>query len=101
MTRTLTERLATIDQKIRKMAQKFEIIRKENMLLIEENIALKQQMNNIKKNKNLNVDIGLPVTAESTTVEVTKSSVNQAGIRKELDNYIKEVQECIDQLQTL
>lgn len=101
MTRTLTERLATIDQKIRKMAQKFEIIRKENMLLIEENITLKQQMNNIKKNKNLNVDIGLPVTAESTTEEVTKSNVNQAGIRKELDNYIKEVQECIDQLQTL
>lgn len=83
------------------MAQKFEIIRKENMLLIEENIALKQQLNNIKKNKNLNVDIGLPVTAESATEEVTKSSVNQAGIRKELDNYIKEVQECIDQLQTL
>ena len=42
MIKTLAERLEAIDNKVKKLAQKYEIIKKENIMLMEENIRLKQ-----------------------------------------------------------
>lgn len=100
MNKGLIDRLSDIDLKIRKLVQKIELVRKENELLIEENISLKQRLNNIKKETN-------KVASESGSLskeQFNKNGNNAMGVdsamlRDELDKYIKEVQDCIDQLQ--
>ena len=54
MTRALSDRIEDIEGKINKLVRKFEIVKKENTLLLEENIQLKQQINNYKKEKKEN-----------------------------------------------
>lgn len=98
MTRALADRLQDIESKINKLVQKYEIIRKENTMLIEENIQLKQQINNIKKEKKVNKEAGRHM-AGTIGDPGDSDTVERGKIKNELNKYIKEVQECIDQLQ--
>mgnify|MGYP001436879597 CR=1 FL=1 len=99
MTRALSDRIEDIEGKINKLVRKFEIVKKENTLLLEENIQLKQQINNYKKEKKENKEAGQQAAVDNGFISKS-DAVERDKIKNELNKYIKEVQECIDQLQT-
>jgi regulator of replication initiation timing len=101
MNKGFIERLADVDLKVRKLVQKLELVRKENELLIEENISLKQRLNNIKKETNkVASEAGSRSKEQFSHNTLSSTGLDSAMLREELDKYIREVQDCIDQLQS-
>jgi predicted nuclease with TOPRIM domain len=84
-------RLELLERKVREIAQKVEYLRKENIMLIEENVRLKGKVEELKigelkKRKN--------VLPEDTPVQAEK-------LRREIDKYIVEIDKCIEWINDL
>lgn len=99
MIKTLAERLEVIDTKVKRLAQKYEIIKKENMMLMEENIRLKQHVGKHKADLDL-VGKNLSETSKDL-VRVDANAQNNEDIKMKIDKYIKEIELCIELLENL
>lgn len=76
------------------LSQKIEYLRKENIMLIEENVKIKQESEKIKSGKIAQVRGG----TDHVVVEDDKTSFRRQTeqMKKELDKYIVEVDRCIE-----
>lgn len=99
MIKTLAERLEAIDSKVKKLAHKYEILKKENNLLMDENIRLKQDVKKNKTNPELSGK-GLSKDGVDQKIQGDQSPGN-VKIKAEIDKYVSEIDHCIQQLQNL
>ena len=87
----IDKRLESIELKVRKLLNRIEHVTIENKELTEENINLKQELQEIKSK----------IYTEETVDNTANSTDEKEGlqhIRRELDQYIEEVEECIKML---
>ena len=99
MIKTLAERLEAIDNKVKKLAQKYEIIKKENIMLMEENIRLKQ---NAGKHKAELEVVGNDLSKTSSDLKsVSEKTQHDEEVKITIDKYIKEIEHCIELLENL
>ncbi len=97
MQQALSEKIGGIESKVRQLASKLERLQEENSALLDENKKLKKDL--IQKNTEI---IGLEKRskilplAEKTSRDEDKRSKQ---LKKEIAQYIKEIDKCIDWLQ--
>jgi len=84
-------KLGQLEKKVREIAQKVEYLRKENIMLIEENVRLKGKVEELKIGEPKNKQNVLP---ENTPVQAEK-------LRREIDKYIVEIDKCIEWINDL
>lgn len=97
MQQALSEKIGGIESKVRQLASKLERLQEENNGLLDENKKLKKDL--IQKNTEI---IGLekrskilPLAAKTNGSEDKRSK----QLKKEIAQYIKEIDKCIDWLQ--
>ena len=94
----LAEKINGIEQKVRLLAAKLELVQKENAAFKEENRKLKTDLAVIIE-KNGQVDPKMVVKPPETARKNGGEPVNSKKLRKEIDQYIKEINKCIEWLQ--
>ena len=97
MQQALSEKIGGIESKVRQLASKLEHLQEENNALLNENKLLKKDL--IQKNTEI---IGLEKRSKILPLAV-KTSGNEdkrsKQLKKEIAQYIKEIDKCIDWLQ--
>jgi regulator of replication initiation timing len=98
---SLVENIEKIEWKVQKLSQKMKLLKKENEQLIEENILLKNNLEKHKKNiANLEEQINKTKDVLKTT-EKRDNNENPTLLKEEIDQYIKEIDNCLEWLQTM
>ncbi len=88
----ILKKLDKLEERVQQMAQKMEYLRKENLMLIEENVKLKQEF---EKNSIGNKTLGHK--GRNGNREENGSGLLQSDqLRRELSKYIGEVDKCIE-----
>lgn len=89
----ILRKLDRLEDKVMQLSQKIEYLRKENMMLIEENVKIKQEAEKNKIGKN-----ALEQSDGERRLNDNKTSVvkQTEQMKKELDKYIVEVDKCIE-----
>ncbi len=101
----LINKISSIELKIKKLAEQQAYLKKENLMLIEENIKLRQQLQENKTQIltyiNPNNEVissaemsNAPTGNESVLIEKHKAEIE--NIRTEIDQYITEIEKCIE-----
>ena len=94
----LAEKLNGIEQKVRQLAAKLEQVQKENAAYKEENRKLRTDLAVLSEKEGKFITQTVP----TTPIVVQKNGgepVNSKKLRKEIDQYIKEINRCIEWLQ--
>lgn len=94
----LTEKINNIEDKVRKLALKMERIQKENAALTEENRKLANELT-AKTTVVSDLQSKLANGQQKIVTKVESDSGMDKKLRKEIDQYIKEIDKCIDWLQ--
>jgi regulator of replication initiation timing len=81
----ILKKLDRFEDKVKELSQKIEYLRKENMMLIEENVKIKKEAERIKDNHQ-----------KGNGVEEALVNVNVEQCKKDLSKYIGEVENCIE-----
>ncbi|WP_236975339.1 hypothetical protein [Membranihabitans maritimus] len=99
---TIRDRIGKIDHKLRQVGGKMSLLKRQNMQLLAENVRLKKQL---EKNKNNNfVNNKLENRGEREEEIKTNADGNGEEVEKlksELDHYIEQLGECIEDLEKL
>lgn len=108
MMQTLINKLGSIELKLRKLAQQHEYLKRENMMLIEENIKLRQHLDSTDNKINIYNKPQNEVHPPTGILEADNAVQSGEGtnldinrIRKEIDQYIADIEKCIELAQTL
>lgn len=105
----LINKISSIELKIKKLAEQQAYLKKENLMLIEENIKLRQQMQEhktqiltyINPNSEAIVSAELSIKqTENESVLIEKHKAEIENIRTEIDQYITEIEKCIELAQS-
>ncbi|MCB0668247.1 MAG: hypothetical protein KDC80_20615 [Saprospiraceae bacterium] len=89
----ILRKLDRLEDRVMQLSQKIEYLRKENIMLIEENVKIKQEAEKNKIGKNaLEQSDGVERISDSKTSVVRQTE----QMKKELDKYIVEVDKCIE-----
>ena len=94
---TLSIKIEGIDMKVRQLALKMEYLRKENQRLAEENVKLRNELSNFS-NKTSDLEQKLEKTTLALEVKKENDPEHSKKLRKEIEQYIKEIDKCIDRL---
>lgn len=98
---SLSEKLDSIELKVREVAFKLERLKKENAALREENKTLKAMVDRLQQ---------VRANAESDPIDIDQASPRQEGstspaegeesekLRAQIDQYIREIDQCIEWL---
>lgn len=99
----ITERLTRIEQKVKQLASKMEQLQKLNVALEEENRKLKSSMAVLKEKLDKpaqNIAVTPPVAATPATNNNDGTDEKRSRkLKKEINQYIKEIDKCIEWLQ--
>ncbi len=94
----LSEKIINIEAKVRQLALKMERLQEENAVLTEENRKLTNELAaRDQRVGELNSKLALSQSKEQHGGEQHSGSTKK--LRKEIDQYIKEIDKCIDWLQ--
>jgi exonuclease VII small subunit len=98
MQQVINERLTGIEKKVKQLAKKMEQLQKSNLALEEENRKLKSGLAVYKQQANQQLSLGV---ADTTPISKDKSGVdrNSKKMKKEIEQYLKEIDKCILWLQ--
>ena len=94
----LADKIHGIEQKVRQLAAKLEAVQKENAAFREENRKLRTDLAVIME-KESHISPQMVVPPPKTASKNGGESVNSKKLRKEIDQYIKEINKCIEWLQ--
>ncbi len=94
---TLSGKISGIELKLRQLALKLERLQEENIVLLKENRQLKTKLSQKPSTivKTIKESATVPTGVETDRAENQASSKK---IRKEIDQYIKEIDKCIEWL---
>lgn len=101
----LTNRLENIEQKIRQLAKKMEQLQQLNVALEDENRKLKSNLAVLKEELNNQANthkaaVAAPQQAMATAPTNTGTDDKRSKqLKKEIEQYIKEIDKCIEWLQ--
>jgi len=95
---TLSDKLNSIELKVRQLALKLERLQNENAELLEENKVLKKKVEN-RINKTTVLEEKLTKTQVALDKRRDDDPKSSKRMRKEVDQYIKEIDKCIEWLQ--
>lgn len=100
MKQVITERLNGIEEKVKQLAKKMEQLQKNNLSLEEENRKLKSGLA-VYKQQQANQSAGLGVAATTPNVGNNKPGVdiNSKKMKKEIEQYLREIDKCLTWLQ--
>lgn len=101
MQQVINERLTGIEKKVKQLAKKMEQLQKNNLALEEENRKLKSGLAVYKQQaKQTTLDLGVTNT-DTSTVKDDKSGASKRSkkMKKEIEQYLKEIDKCILWLQ--
>ncbi len=89
----LSDKLTVIEEKVKLLARKLEQVQAENAGLKEENRKLKTDLST---NHAKGIQITPPVAVAPKTKEKNeKEPMSSTKLKKEIDQYIKEIDKCI------
>ena len=91
--RELVEKFKAIELKVRDLAEKYAALKQENKRLEAENLVLNKDLDRLKEEKSQ-----LEVQLSTAMVEASagkKSDKERQKLKKELGQYIKEIDKCI------
>ena len=94
----LAEKINGIEQKVRQLAAKLEQVQKENAAYKEENRKLRTDLAVIME-KESQIQPSKVVEPPNVVVKNGGEPVNSKKLRKEIDQYIKEINKCTEWLQ--
>ncbi len=95
---TLADKLSNIELKVRQLALKLERLQNENNTLINENNNLKAELN--KKDSKLSLMQEQTAKAQNALQKKRESDPEYSKkLRKDIEQYINEVDKCIEWLQ--
>lgn len=106
---TLINKIESIELKVKKLVQQHEYLKRENLMLIEENIKLRQELeeteNKIKTSyskpqNEVQPTFGI-IDADTAARSGEGTNLDIAKIRKEIDQYIADIEKCIELTQAL
>ena len=86
-------RLGQLEGKITQLIQKIEYLRKENIMLIEENVKLKHDL---EKQKIGSAGSQRGRVVENGDGDAAEKKVRAEKMRRDLEKYIVEVDKCIE-----
>ncbi|HLU94548.1 MAG TPA: hypothetical protein VKZ54_10505 [Membranihabitans sp.] len=97
---SIHDRLNQLDHKLRQVGGKMSMLKRQNMQLLAENVRLKKQL---EKNKNNNFvrEKEEEQKVENDHVQSTHHPEQVAKWREEIDEYVAEINACIEDLQKL
>lgn len=97
MQQVITERLTGIEKKVKQLAKKMEQLQKNNLALEEENRKLKSGLAVYKQQANQpGLGVATAIPAGNNKSGADKSSKK---MKKEIEQYLKEIDKCIVWLQ--
>lgn len=102
MQQVINERLTGIEKKVKQLAKKMEQLQKNNLALEEENRKLKSGLAVYKQQANQALTLDLEVNDTDTSpVKDDKSGASKRSkkMKKEIEQYLKEIDKCILWLQ--
>jgi regulator of replication initiation timing len=85
-------KLQRVEEKVIQLTQKMEYLKKENIMLIEENVKLKKDL---EKNRGGNEVLKEVVVQNIENSEVVHKKQSEQ-LRRELDKHIVEIDNCIE-----
>ena len=85
----LSNQIEKLEDQVNHLIQKLEYLKKENLMLIEENVKLKKELENLMEVHSDREDNG------------SKVSVGSEQLKEELDHYIHEIDKCIEWINTM
>ena len=88
----ILQKLNRLEDKIKQMSQKIEYLRKENIMLIEENVKLKQDIEKQRGGSMVSPEKVVFRTKENIDV----NNQNSEQLKRDLDKYIVEIDKCIE-----
>ena len=94
----LSEKIANIETKVRELALKMERLQQENAALAEENRRLTDELAAVEKRVG-ELNSTLAQRQHNGKIEGAQDAGMSKKLRKEIDQYIKEIDQCIDWLQ--
>ena len=96
----ISNRLAAIEAKVRKLIQEKRKLQEANVNLIEQNKFLSEKLAlQAQKVTSLEENLQVSRDQEVTTTRDTKgSSVSSNQLKKQIDEYVKEIDKCIEWL---
>ena len=94
----MTQQLDIIEQKARQLVTELESLRRQNAVLLEENIRLKAGQE--AQNERI-AELAQRLTNSQQALAQQRGDVSESSLklRKQIDQYITEVDKCIDWLQ--
>ena len=101
MQQQITERLTGIEKKVKQLAKKMEQLQKDNLALEEENRKLKSGLAVYKQQADQSPGTGVADIASTVPAGNHKSGADKSSkkLKKEIDQYLKEIDKCIMWLQ--
>ena len=94
---TLADKLSNIELKVRQLALKLERLKNENNTLVNENENLKAELN--KKDSNVSLMQDQVAKAQNVLDKRRESDPEHSiKLRKDIEQYINEVDKCIEWL---
>ena len=91
--REVVEQLGAIELKIKDLAEKFAQLKEENQKLTEENTQLINDLDQLKRSK---IHLESQLAEALSAAKVSKGeSDDRKRLKKELGQYIKEIDKCI------
>ena len=88
----LADKITGIEEKVKLLARKLEQVQTENAALKEENRKLRTDLAVIQEK---GIQVGPPVAIVPKEKEKNGESLNSKKLKKEIDQYIKEIDKCI------
>jgi len=95
----LAERLTGIEKKVKQLAKKMEQLQKNNLALEEENRKLKSGLAVYKQQASQPPNVGVATTASNRANDKSGADKRSKKMKKEIEQYLKEIDKCIMWLQ--
>lgn len=89
--RQVQEKIKTLEDKVNQLIQKLEYLKKENLMLIQENVKLKTNF----ENRDVENESG------GEKLKTNGQNNGQDKFKQELDHYIHELNKCIEWMNTM
>ena len=94
------EHIDGIEWKVQKLVQKMKLLKQENQQLLDDNVSLRNELQKIKDNKD-NLEANLNRTKEALGTKESNAEGDTKKLKEEIDQYIHEIDKCIEWLQSM
>ena len=93
----LSEKMDTIEMKVRQLALRLDRVRKERDKYLEENNKLRTELSKYS-NKTNDLENKLELTTQALEEKKENDPEHSKKLRKEIEHYIRDIDKCIDRL---